>query len=48
MITIEVNISKAHGIEFNIASVYVLSIISTESRTRENDRVLGIKIKERK
>ena len=46
--TIEVNTSKAHGIVLNIASVYVLNIINTESRTRENDRVLGIKIKEQK
>lgn len=45
---IEVNISKAHGIVLNIANVYVLNMINTLSRTRENDRVLGIKIKEQK
>ena len=45
---IEVNISKAHGIVLNIANVYVLNMINTQSRTRENDRVLGIKIKEQK
>lgn len=45
---IEANISKAHGIVLNIASVYVLNMINTQGRTRENDRVLGIKIKEQK
>ena len=36
---IEVNISKAHGIVLNIASVYVLNMINTQSRTRDGSRI---------